>query len=272
MKTQALDTILDPALGLDILPADPDFPQLNIACDRERMLDVFRTHLKPASEKSYAILDCTPFRFRCRQATSRCVLQYTLRLLEPGTGRVRKLSVTGLIYAQDGAAERVWQEMQADNPRREIPDSWLTFEPVCFIPELKMVVEVFPYDRRLRVIPRFMAGPVSQLEPLLLARFGPGEWRVEERDVQPARYRTEIGVVLRYTFKARNTATAVRQMRCFYVKIYRENRGAETFQLLQSLCARPEEEQKKFTVVQPVAWLDELNSLVVEEAPGRSLE
>src|SRR5207247_2183924 len=86
-----------------LILADPEFPQLAIASDPQRMLELFRRHLEPAAGKGYHIEDCVPLRFRCRQSTARCVLQYTLRLLEPGTGRRWEQGVTGLVYAQQGA-------------------------------------------------------------------------------------------------------------------------------------------------------------------------
>src|SRR5437762_4588510 len=126
-------------------PADPDFPQLAIASDPQRMLELFRRHLEPAPGKGYHIEDCVPLRFRCRQSTARCVLQYTLRLVEPGTGRRWEQGVTGLVYAQQGAAERLWREMQAADPCQGIPADWLTFRPVGFISDLEMGVPLFPY-------------------------------------------------------------------------------------------------------------------------------
>ena len=91
---------LPAAICLEAFPDDPDFPQLKIASDPVQMLDVFRRHLKSASPKVYDIQACIPFRFRCRQSTTRCVLQYTLRILEPDTGRRWNQWVSGLIYAQ----------------------------------------------------------------------------------------------------------------------------------------------------------------------------
>src|ERR1041385_1706740 len=268
MKTPTLE----PPRRPETVPVDPDFPQLKTACDPAQMIEVFRRHLKSVSGRPCLIQECVPFRFRFRQGGSRCVLQYTLHLVEPDSGRERSLSVTALIYAGDGEAERQYREILATDPRSEIPETLLTFEPVSFIPELQMLVEVFPYDRKLRGIPQLMAGPVQELEPRLLASFGPGEWRAEKREVQPARYRTELSAVLRYTLHARNAATSARATRRFFVKVYRGNRGEPTFQFLQSLSARPETEQEKYSVVRPVAYLRDLNSLVVEEAPGISLE
>ena len=55
-------------------PADPEFPQLAQASDPQRMLDVFRARLRPVAGRSFQIEACVPFRFRCRQSTTRCVL------------------------------------------------------------------------------------------------------------------------------------------------------------------------------------------------------
>src|SRR5256885_16076011 len=101
------------------------------------MLELFRRHLEPAAGKRYRIETCVPVRFRCRQSTARCVLQYTLRLHEPGTGRRWEQGVTGLIYAQTGAAERLWQGPQADQARQGITHGLRTLRPVGVVRELE---------------------------------------------------------------------------------------------------------------------------------------
>lgn len=263
---------LPSAVCREAFPADPDFPQLMIASDPGLMLEVFRRHLKPAPGKRYQIQDCMPVRFRCRQSTSRCVLQYSLRIVEPATGRQWNQWVTGLFYAEQGGAERLWKEMQGANPRQEIPDRWLTFEPVDFIPDLQMLVQVFPYDRKLRNLCLVLNGALRELEPLLLARLGPNQWQAEDRSVEPTRYRTELGAALRYTLQAREAPTARSEtLRC-YLKVYRNERGQETFQLLRSLSERTAEGQLPYSVVRPIAYLGELRTLVLEEAAGTALQ
>src|SRR5213076_745034 len=250
-------------------PADPDFPQLAIASDPQRMLELFRRHLEPEAGKRYRIETCVPLRFRCRQSTARCVLQYTLRLLDPETGRGREQGATGLLYAQKGTAERLWREMQATDPSQGIPDEWLTFRPVGFIPELDMVVQLFPYDRKLRNLRGVLGGALHDLDPQLLARLAPGEWRVTERTMEPTRYRTELGAALKYTLQARDAATGRdATLRCF-VKVYRNDHGEHTFELLQSLGQRGE---TRYAVVRPVAYRADLRTLVLEEAPGTALQ
>src|SRR5207249_9342919 len=123
-----------------------------------------------------------PFRFRGRQATSCYGLQYTLRAAEPEPGSRWNHCVTGLLYSDRAKADQRWRELRFERPWHEAPEDWRTFEPIGLIPELRMLVEVFPYDRRLPHLSAVMAGGASQqLEPLLLARLGPGVWAVEER-------------------------------------------------------------------------------------------
>ena len=94
--------------------------------------------------------------------------------------------MAGLVYARTGEAERLWREMRAGDPCRGIPEHWLTFQPVDFIPDLHMVVEVFPYDRRLPNLRRVMGGARREFEPMVLDRLGPGQWSAEERTVSSA--------------------------------------------------------------------------------------
>jgi hypothetical protein len=250
--------------------ADPDFPQLRIATDPGLMKQTFRTHLRPVGGKIYDIEDCRFIRLRYRQ-DSRCFLLYTLRLVEPDTGRERDVQVTGLLYAEKNRAEQAWRKLQATDPQQEIPNAWLTFEPVSFVPELDMLVQVFPYDRRLPTLPLLLAGPPPELEPVLLGRFGPGDWSVQAWKVEPVRY-LDRGVVLRYTARARNAGTGRRGEKSFYAKVYRHEKGEQTYQALRALWRRTSANGEGFTVVRPLAYLSDLRALILEEAPGTPLD
>src|SRR5215207_5054232 len=84
--------------------ADPAFPQLKIATDPALMKQTFRTHLRPVGGKVYDIQNCRLVRLRYRQG-SHCFLLYTLRFVEPDTGRERDVQVSGIIYAEKDKAE-----------------------------------------------------------------------------------------------------------------------------------------------------------------------
>src|SRR2546422_8528315 len=122
------------------------------------MLELFRRHLEPAAGKGYHIEDCVPLRFRCRQSTARCVLQYTLGLLEPGTGRRWEQGVTGLVYAQQGAAERLWRGRQGPHPLPRTPVRRPPGGPRWVTPLLAGGGRGVPYDRK----PRKRAAPVGR--------------------------------------------------------------------------------------------------------------
>ena len=59
-------------------------------------------------------------------------------------------------------------------------------------------------------------------------------------------------------------------MRC-YLKVYRNDRGAETFRILQSLSRSGPDGGHPYSTVKPIAYVDELRTLALEEAPGVSL-
>jgi hypothetical protein len=112
---------LPSAVCEEAFPADPDFPQLKVATDPALMLEVFRAHLKPVSEKAYDIQECTPVRFRCRPSSSRCVLQYALRLVERSSGRHCDPWITAVRYAEPGRTEEHWRELKSADSWRRIP-------------------------------------------------------------------------------------------------------------------------------------------------------
>src|SRR5256885_5493821 len=264
---------LPAAVCLDGFPRDPDFPQLETATDPRVMLQVFRRHLKPVPGKAYRIEECVPFRFRCRQSTSRCVLQYTLRVADSSSGRRWDQWVTGVVYAAAGEAERLWRGLAAPGPAPEIPEQWLAFEPVAFIPDLQMLVQVFPYDRKLGNLRLVLGGALGdELEPPLMADLEPGRPRTEQRTIEPTRYRTELGAALRYTLRVRDPLTAQSETRRCYLKVYRNERGAETFHLLQALTDKAGAGGGPYGVVRPIVYVRELRTLALEEARGPALQ
>ncbi len=251
-------------------PEDPDVPQLSAATDPQVMLETFRRHLKSAPEEIYRIENCTPFRFRCRQSGSRHVLQYTLRIKEPSTGRSWDQWVTCLLYA-DGETSRRLVEMKALVHDMKIPESSRTFDPVGFIPNLQMLVEVFPYDRKLRSLGRVVGGELQGLDQPILSQLGPGDWRIEQRTIEPTRYRTEFAAAFRYTIRAHDALSESREdVRC-YLKVYRKERGIEVSEILQSLSEIRHGGESQYSVVKPISYLSELRTLAIEEAPGISL-
>jgi hypothetical protein len=265
------------ATSIEAFPADPALPQLRIASDPERMREVFQRHLRPLNGKAYYIQDCLLWRLRYRRAT-RCILQYTLRLVEPGgrpadtTGREWNQWVTAEIYADD-SARRSWEELRGADPGQEIPPAFRTFEPDAFISDLGMLVQVYPYDRRLPALPALLGGPPPAVEEKLLAQLGPGDWHAEAWSIEPIRYRAGLAAVLRYGLQARDATTGRRDERRFYAKVYRDGEGGQrAYQALQALSESAQSAGEGFTVGKPIAYLTDLRTLLQEEVKGTSLE
>lgn len=257
----------DPAGSKPLLVTDPSLPQLEVAKDPERMLEVFQRHLRPLSEKVYKVRECRIIRVRHRQG-KRCILEYTLRLEELDTGREQSERVTGVMYAQ-GHTRALWEKGRLPGPGREIPGASPPFAPFSYIPELEMLVQVFPYDHLLPALPSLMSGPSPELEPLLLARFGPGDWWTETWNTETVRYIAQIRATLRLTLQARDATSGRVEERRFYAKIYPdEGQGEQTFQVTQALWDRANAGGASFAVGRPIVYLSNLRLLVQEEVPG----
>ena len=246
----------------------PTLPQLKVARDPRLMREVFQRCLRSLSEESYRIRGCQIA--RARQHGERYVVLYTLRLEEPDTGRERTQWVTGVMHTRDGEIRQEWEQLQRSGPGQEatLGPTSLAFEPYAFISELGMLVQTFPYDHRLLGLPLLMEGPPPELEPLLLARFGEGEWRAEAWEVEPVRYLPGKRITMRLTARAREEGSGREEARRFYMKLYRkEEEGERTYRTLQALWERAED----FEVGRPVAYLSGLRILVQEEACGTPL-
>src|SRR5204862_2405117 len=92
-----------------------------------------------------------------------------------------------------------------------------------------------------------------------------------ERTMAPTRYRTELGAALRYTLQACDATTGRAETLRYFGKVYRNDHGEPTFELLQSLGQRVERGETGYSVVRPVAYRKDLRTLVLEEAPGTAL-
>jgi len=259
----------NPNIAPAAFPERLGLPELRIASDARLMRDVFQRHLRPLNGNRLHIQDCVITRRRYRQAGG-CILQYALSLLDWQTGLERIHWATGIMY-RDDRAERTWQKLRAANQSQETVDTSQSFEPNSFIPELRMLVQLFPHDRRMPALSSLIFGAPPELEALLLARFGRGNWRVETLRVDPVRYRAWLAVVLRYTISAVDSATGRRAERRFFLKMYAYERGEQIYQLLQSL-SQNNGAAEGFNVARPVAYSSEMNAVIQEEAPGISFQ
>lgn len=166
-----------------------------------------------------------------------------------------------------------WERLRRSSSASEVSDVASIFEPFSYIPDLDMLAQVFPYDHQLPALLLLMAGSPPELEPLLLARFGTGDWQAKEWDVEVVRYLGSLRATLRLTVRVQDAATGRTERRRFYKKVYcNEESGEQTYLVLQALWNRVIAGGASFTVGRPVTYLSGLQTLVQEEAPGTSLK
>jgi hypothetical protein len=232
------------------------------------MREVFQRHLEPLDGRTYRVRGCTITHTRYRMG-ARCLLQYSLLLEEPATGREREQWVAGTMYAA-GRTRQVWEELRrAGGGPSGAPAG--PFAPFSYIPDLDMLAQVFPYDRQLPALSLLMAEPPGEIEAPLLARFGPGAWQTERWSPEPVRYLIEKRATVRVTVRARDMASGRAQERRFYAKVYQDvEAGERTYEALRTLWERAGDEG--FTVGMPIAYLGELRTLLQGEVSGISLK
>jgi len=260
-------------MSIDAFLDDPESAQLQIASDPGLMCEVFRRHLRPITSPAYEIQECTIYRVRCYRGADRGVLQYTLRLVQLVTGRERSQRVSGLVYAESNLAARIYRTLDAATSRTVLDETLSPFEPYSFIPELQMLVQVFPYDWRLPSLPLLMTRPSPELERQLLADFGVGHWEVAAYTIEPIRYRASLGAALRYTLQGRDITTGSQEQRRFYVKVYPEiEEAAYSNEVLQILYTQASAGGDRFRIGRPIAFLKDHNAVFQEEVFGVSLQ
>ena len=211
-------------------PYDDTMPGIPIAVDPEAMRGLFAEELRRSSGSDYAIAECRLLRIRYRPA-EHCFVHYALELVEAATGRSGQAWLTGVIYPGPRALRRL-EKLLAASAGQPCPEHWSRFKPGFHLPEADMLVQSFPFDRRLRSLPAVVAGAAPEIDALITEGFGAGDWRIETRHVEPVRYRALSGAVLRETVEAVETASGRRAGRTCYVKVCRAGEGEQEAQLL----------------------------------------
>jgi hypothetical protein len=241
----------------------PALPQLKTATDTGLMLEIFRKHLRSVPGKAWDIRNCEISRVRAHPGESAVIL-YILRIADSQNGQERDQWVTGEL---DPAAhnELSWAERQSAAWSRN-SKAFDTFDPVSFIDELGMLVQVYPFDRRLPGLADLVAGPPPELEPLLLASLGPGQWKAEWT-VKTVRYHALLRSTLLYSVQAQEAESGRVECKRFYVKVYRGDEGEDMRRVLEG----GSRQANGFAIPALLAYLPHLGALVLEEAQGTSL-
>lgn len=238
---------------IEPFPFDASMPELRRAADGAAMGRLFRHHVRGAWRPHVAIEECRVTRIRYRRH-ARCVLQYELALGDRGIAR--RAWVTGTVYADPRRAAR----HARGSPHAD------------FIPELRMVVKVFPIDHRLPHAAAIVTVADPQLREAVVRACGGTGWQVDSWVSEPVRYSERLSLVVRYTVRASNTRTGETAERVFYVKCYADRDVArQMFANADALAGYCTRSATGVHIQAPVACLDHLQAVLAEATPGRSL-
>ncbi|MGH2618056.1 MAG: hypothetical protein ACRDJC_22740, partial [Thermomicrobiales bacterium] len=240
------------------------------AHDPTHMRGVLQQYLQPVDGgTSYRVRECHVANTRRRDG-SRGTVEYNLCLEDPATGQLWDQKVTGISYGGE-RTRRVWESMQrALTPQSPAPAEMLP--PFAYVPELDLLLQVFPHDHRLPALARLLAGPSPELWSSLLVELGVGDWTLRDWHAEVVQYRVDMRAILRLSVRASASADGAIAERVFYAKIYRDpGQGQRAFHAQRDLHERAIIADGPLRVARPIVYLAGWRTLVTASAPGVSL-
>ena len=226
--------------------------------------------LVAADGKPFRVLDCRIANTRRRDG-SRGTAQYELRLEDPDTGQVWDEIVTGVTFGGN-RTQRIWKSLRRLAPPDGDAISRPALQPFAYVPELDLLLQVFPNDYRLPGLAQLIAAPPPELLPPLMAEFGPGDWQVQTWETATVQYRVDMRAIVQLTIEAIEQPSARVSERQFFAKVYRDaDQGRRAFAAQGELHNQVSAVETHLVAAKPIVYADELRTLVTEALPGISL-
>jgi hypothetical protein len=175
--------------------------------------------------------------------------------------------VTGTSFGAE-RTRALWSQLVASHPDARKAIGPLALPAVSYVPDLDLLLQVFPFDVHLPGLRR-LTEETPELMAALFADVGRGAWRLEHWNSDVARYRPDMRATLRIEVAARQEQTGQLEQRRAYAKVYRDlNEGRHAYAVLQTLWERTQSGKQGFAVAQPLAYLDDLRTMLISEVPG----
>ena len=130
---------------------------------------------------------------------------YELLLVDEATGHAKKQWVSGSIF-KGGKAKKLSEKYLSTASANGANNADIQLPGFSYIQDLQMFVQCFPMDRHLPELAKIMEHGDPAVNALLMQQFGPGDWRMEHREIVPVRYRPGVGATMRATVRAQNEA------------------------------------------------------------------
>jgi hypothetical protein len=236
-----------------------------IGTDPAQMRAILEQHLQVPGGLPFEVVDCKPSFTRGREARS--LFQYDVRL-RGADGREWNELVSGVAYSGQ-RTRKVWEKLQpADvaSPRE------LSIRRAAYVPDLDLILQVFPFDHGLPALEPLMAGTLSELADPIWARFGSGEWRLDEWQAESVRYRVDLRASVKLTVRATESRSGSPAERRFFAKVYGGRDQAErAWTVQQDLAVAVRAASEPFGLAPLIAYLPDARVLVQDEVQAHSL-
>lgn len=204
-----------------------------------------------------------------RRSDGRSLYHYDVILRHTQTGVEQTAQVTGVAY-NDRRGRNAWT--QVHDLAQENHDAASPLYPAAYVPEMDMLLQVFPFDHRLPALRDLLSQPTAALTPLLMQQFGGGAWQMAGWQAEVMRYRVAMRACLQLTVSARKRGVGQLAARRFFAKVYASDVEAERAGAIQhDLTAAFRAQGAPLALPEIVAYLPAERTLVHAEALGSSL-
>jgi tRNA A-37 threonylcarbamoyl transferase component Bud32 len=230
---------------------------------------ILQRYLPVSGRASIQVLECRITNTRRRDG-SRGTIQYELRLEDALTGRVWDQIVTGITFGGD-RTRRAWESIRQtagagteETPQSELPN-------FSYVPELDLLLQVFPHDLRLPALAKLIEGPPTELVSALLPELGSANRDALSWTADVVQYRVDMRAIVRLTVAEYDPPSGHTREHQFYAKVYRDaEQGRRAFRSQADLHARTAGAGEHLVVAKPIFYDDALRTLVTEAVPGMS--
>jgi aminoglycoside phosphotransferase len=231
---------------------------------------ILQRHLQPSEPALFRVTECRVTNTRRRDG-SRGTTQYELRLEDTCTGHVWDQIVTGITFGGD-RTHRIWESISQTTAARTDANTHSALPHFAYVPELDLLLQMFPHDLRLPALAKLMTGPTPELTPVLLAELGSQDRELLSWTADVVQYRVDMRAIVRLTVAATDPATGRASERQFYAKVYRDpEQGRRAFRSQSDLHGEANAVTQQLMVAKPIAYDVALRTLVTAAIPGTSL-
>ncbi|MCB1985399.1 MAG: aminoglycoside phosphotransferase family protein [Burkholderiales bacterium] len=214
----------------DLVYQDSYLPHMSALLDTATMTSVLTGQLASWQSDSWTVFNCRQVRVKYKPRKN-CLAVYEIALKNQQTNREMQLNITCRTYEHRGSERRyrkAQKEIRGDSP---------ACPAVFHVPELEMVVWIFPCERKLLSLPLMSNNHYLKhvIMPELVTQTWGKNWRIQAISSEIVHYVPEQTCTTRV-----HMALIEKQMQLFmkktlYGKCYYNHDGARTFRVMDKL-------------------------------------